>query len=727
MRFLKIFAGIVIFLIAVIAGLLFYAHRLDWNAARPVVEREVSELTGRTFEITGDLKFRVFPRPRVSAGGLRLGNAAWGSAPLMLEAAAVTFTISPLSIVLGAPKATAITMQGVTLLLEESADGRNNWHFGEDASGTGDQARVFTKLRSVMADDVNVTYKRPGAEPARFTVDTARVGSRPVGGGFGADIRGTVNDRPFSVTGNLTSVSEFLAGRGLHGRIDLESQDLQATLEGDFGRPPRLAGSDFAVHGRGDGIPAIAALEALPDDMRGKWQADLKFAGLKTGYRISDADLHLSDYRFQGDLAHDDAAGYSGDVEIEAPDYKLQLQGQFGSLASMQGIDATVAGSGTGLPAVGALTSIAAHVGDAWQANFHVKGTPDRVQLDDLKLTLGRSDIAGTLSLIRSGPRPRIEGKLTSDLFVTSLLDKGDEASVTSQADGKAAGNRVLSDEPIPTDWVKVADASVEITAKRVEGTLFNYENALIRGTLDNGRLELASEKGTIYGAESTGLMQIDATVSPPRVVMEASARGADVGKVTGDWSDPPFMTGQGDFEVKISSTGDSVAALMANLSGDGRVVVGEGSAQVGVLERMVKTVGLKTIGGLLGEDKVDSVPMKCFAANLTAKEGVVKADVLVLDTEKATIFGSGTIDLAKEQFDLVFKPKPKSVTLNTAVPIRVGGTFQDPTVSAEAVGTLRKIAGIASLFVFPPAAIAGLADFGSGNNQCVKLAAQSK
>ncbi len=727
MRFLKIFAGILIFLVAIIAGLVFYAHRLDWSAVRPVVEREVSELTGRTFEITGELKFRLFPRPRVSAGGLQLGNAAWGSAPLMLEADAVSFTISPLSLVLGAPKATAITMQGVTLLLEQAGDGGDNWHFGEDASGKGDQISVFTELRSVTADNVNVTYRRPGAEPARFAVDSARVGSRPVGGGVGVEIRGTVNDRPVSVTGNLNSVSELLAGKGLQGRIDLESQDLKTTLEGNFGRPPLFAGSDFAVSGRGDDIPPVAALDELPNEMRGKWQADLKFAGLKSGYRISDANVQLSDYRFRGHLAHDDAAGYSGDVEIDAPDYKLHLQGQFGSLAGMQGIDATVAGSGTELPAVGALADLAAHLRDAWQVNFHVKGTRERVQLDDLKLTLGRSDIAGTLSLIRSGPRPRIEGKLTSDLFVTSLLEKGDEKSVGSQAAGKAGGNRVLSDEPIPVDWVKAADASVEIAAKRVEGTLFNYEDALVRATLDNGHLELASEKGTIYGAESRGLMQIDATVSPPRVVMEASARGADVGKITGDWSDPPFMTGQGDFEVKISATGDSPADLMANLSGEGRVVVGEGTAQVGVLERMVRTVGLKTIGGLLGEDKVDSVPMKCFAANLTAKEGLVKADVLVLDTEKATIFGSGTIDFAKEQYDLVFKPKPKSVTLNTAVPIRVGGTFQDPTVSAEAVGTLRKIAGIASLFVFPPAAIAGLADFGSGDNQCVKLAAQSK
>lgn len=306
-------------------------------------------------------------------------------------------------------------------------------------------------------------------------------------------------------------------------------------------------------------------------------------------------------------------------------------------------------------------------------------------------------------------------------------MHKSDEGAAESGPKTGRERGPALSDEPIPLDWMKAADASLEISAKRFEATLFNYEDAVVKATLENGILEMKSEKGTIYGADATALMHMDSTVTPAQIVLEASARGADVGKVTGDWSQPPFMTGRGDFEVKVSSTGQTPAALVANLSGQGRVIVGEGTAEVGVLERMVRTVGLKTIGALLGDDKAAVVPMKCFAANLSADAGVVKADVLVLDTDKATIFGSGSVDLGKEKFDLVFKPKAKSLTLNTAVPIRLGGTFQDPTVSAETVGTLRKLAGIASLFVFPPAAIAGLADFGAGDNQCVKLAASSK
>jgi len=726
MRFLKIFAGVVVFLLAAIAGLVFYAERLDWNAIRPEVEKRISAAMGRKFEITGDLDFTFFPRPRVSAGGLRVANADWGSQPLMLTAKSVTFVIAPLTILTGYPLTRSMSLNGVDLLLERNADGQSNWNLGGDSSG-GDQVRVFTKLRSLTADNISVTYKSPGNKPLRFQVSEARLGARALGPGVGVDIRGTLNDKAFSVSGNLSPLHEYFGGGELRGKIDIQGADIQATLDGDFGRPPTLVGSEFAVHGKGDSIPRIAAFDKFPEDMRGPWQADLTYTGLKNGYRISGADVHLSDYRFQGDLGHDDTTGYSGDVRIEAPDYKLHLDGQFGSLAALQGIDARVDGSGTGLPPVGAFKALADHLQDPWQADFHVKGTGERVHLDDLKLTLGRSDIAGTLTLLRTGPRPRIEGRLSSQLLVGSILHKSDEGAAESGPKTGRERGPALSDEPIPLDWMKEADASLEISAKRFEATLFNYEDAVVKATLENGILEMKSEKGTIYGADATALMHMDSTVTPAQIVLEASARGADVGKVTGDWSQPPFMTGRGDFEVKVSSTGQTPAALVANLSGQGRVIVGEGTAEVGVLERMVRTVGLKTIGALLGEGKAASVPMNCFAANLSADAGIVKADVLVLDTDKATIFGSGTVDLAKEKFDLVFKPKAKSVTLNTAVPIRLGGTFQDPTVSAETVGTLRKIAGIASLFVFPPAAIAGLADFGAGDNQCVKLAASSK
>ena len=725
MRLIKIFLGILLLLVLIVGGLVFYAQTLDWNTLKPRVEEEVSEAAGRKFEIAGDLHFTLFPEPRVRANGLRLANADWGSEPLMLEATVVSFTLSPWSIVLGDPRARAIAMGGVKVLLEEHQDGRDNWHFGQDKDGGVDPVSIFPALKVLSAEGVTIIYKSPGAETVGVDIEMAELATKALGRGFQMDVRGEVNGREFSVTGDMAPLSEFLGGGGLVGKIDIESADVQLALDGDFGRPPGLRGVDIAVRGKGNTIPAIGLLDQVPEDMRGPWTADVRLSGQKQGYQLNDADLQLGDYAFKGRLAHDDSRGYSGTIDVTAPTYTLQLDGDFGALHNLQSVDATVKGSGTEMPSIGVLASLPARFRKDWDADLHIKGVQDRLELTDMTLKVGRTDLAGSITIDQSGPRPRVEGQVRSEFVDIAFLRNVDESPADTGKPSHPRGDRVLSDEHIPLDWVRAVDASLQISAARLQATVFAYTDTVAKLTIDQGKLRVTSERGSIYGAQSSGQLQLDASTEPARAVREVVARGADIGKVMGDWSEPPFMTGQGDFELQISMTGNSQAALLGSMTGQLRVVVGEGTAQVGALERMVKTVGIKTIGALLGDEKIDVVPMNCFAANLGADAGILTSDLLVLDTDRATIVGSGSVDLGKEEWDLVFKPKPKSVTLTTAVPIRIGGTFRDPAVSAEKVGTLRKLAGIASLFVFPPAAVAGLVDFGSGDNQCVQLAAK--
>jgi hypothetical protein len=53
-----------------------------------------------------------------------------------------------------------------------------------------------------------------------------------------------------------------------------------------------------------------------------------------------------------------------------------------------------------------------------------------------------------------------------------------------------------------------------------------------------------------------------------------------------------------------------------------------------------------------------------------------------------------------------------------------VTGPFNEPKVTLGKIDVLKKLAGAASLFVFPPAALAGLGELGSADNVCIKLIA---
>jgi hypothetical protein len=127
-------------------------------------------------------------------------------------------------------------------------------------------------------------------------------------------------------------------------------------------------------------------------------------------------------------------------------------------------------------------------------------------------------------------------------------------------------------------------------------------------------------------------------------------------------------------------------------------------------------------LSSLLAAENQEQVKMNCIASHVTITNGIAAFDVLVLDTDHSTLVGSGSADLGREIWDIKFKPRPKHATLNSAVSITLTGPFSEPKVSVSKVDLLKKLAGSASIFVFPPAAVASLGELGSGDNVCLKF-----
>ncbi|MEW5790542.1 MAG: AsmA family protein [Pseudomonadota bacterium] len=55
----------------------------DWNMLRGFVSHQVSERTGRSFAIRGDLDVKLSMTPTIRMHDIVMGNAPWGSRPDM--------------------------------------------------------------------------------------------------------------------------------------------------------------------------------------------------------------------------------------------------------------------------------------------------------------------------------------------------------------------------------------------------------------------------------------------------------------------------------------------------------------------------------------------------------------------------------------------------------------------------------------------------------------------
>jgi uncharacterized protein involved in outer membrane biogenesis len=161
----------------------------------------------------------------------------------------------------------------------------------------------------------------------------------------------------------------------------------------------------------------------------------------------------------------------------------------------------------------------------------------------------------------------------------------------------------------------------------------------------------------------------------------------------------------------------------MAGLNGKTSVAMGKGKMKSEALDLYVggaATVLTQLVAGKKSEYTV----INCFVNRFDIQQGVANSKVMLFDTEYAQITGSGTINLGTEKIDYELDPKPKSVTVNTAVPVEITGPLTDPSIRLNPLATAAKIGGLIGTFVFPPAAVVTLGELGvSDDNPCVKQA----
>ena len=131
----------------------------DWNMIKPYVERQVTEKTGREFVIR-DLDVRLSLNPLISAEGISLANAEWGTEQPMLGVEKVAFRISLWDLLLGDIVLPEVSVARSKIILEKSADGKRNW----DLKKEEEKEVELPKIGRLTLEEGQLTYRDPKTE-----------------------------------------------------------------------------------------------------------------------------------------------------------------------------------------------------------------------------------------------------------------------------------------------------------------------------------------------------------------------------------------------------------------------------------------------------------------------------------------------------------------------------------------------------------------------------------
>jgi uncharacterized protein involved in outer membrane biogenesis len=174
---------------------------------------------------------------------------------------------------------------------------------------------------------------------------------------------------------------------------------------------------------------------------------------------------------------------------------------------------------------------------------------------------------------------------------------------------------------------------------------------------------------------------------------------------------------GQVRADVRITTQGNSIAAMAANADGDAET--GMGSGQVSKLLMEFASVDLAGILKIkLTHDH--QIPIRCAYGDFAVKDGVMTPRALVFDTSELRLNGSGVIDLHDERLNLTFKARNKTFSpLSLRSPFHVRGTFKEPSVRPDYVrmGLRAAAAAVLANIAAPVAGLAATTDLGQAKD----------
>jgi uncharacterized protein involved in outer membrane biogenesis len=387
------------------------------------------------------------------------------------------------------------------------------------------------------------------------------------------------------------------------------------------------------------------------------------------------------------------------DVTAEAGGAKIALKGAAAKPMTAEGIAAALSVEGNSLADLNAISGATLPPLGPYSLSGNLSNPSGVYKVEQLQLKMGSSSMTGDASVAMGGKKPNITANLAAaviDLkdFGVKPAEGGGAGSGTTSSSGAANDGRVFPADPLPFDGLGAADAAIHLTAQKFIKDPVTLENLALDMALQASKLTIKNFQSGLGGGEFAISAVIDGAKTPAPVAIKINAKQVEVGTLLQTLSISDVLQGgKADLDLDVAGAGNSVREIMAGLNGNTNFTMGEGH----INNRFAKILLSDLFQLIATGGSGDSSNLNCFVSKFDIKKGLATSTGLVLDTNGASIVGSGDINLATEKLKLHLDPRAKQTNLaNLAIPVNIGGTMANPSVTPDAAALAQGIAGAA-------------------------------
>ncbi|MCX7890764.1 MAG: AsmA family protein [Burkholderiales bacterium] len=511
-------------------------------------------------------------------------------------------------------------------------------------------------------------------------------------GTLGLDLRGHVPEAALELSASGADVGAVLRALGLADGVEAHADALEFRLAGrgaTLGElaersslAARVTGGDLALHGpAGRPLGQIALRKGVVTAAPGEPVT----ARLDGAIDATDVELRVR----TGTLA--DFAGEPRrvplTVEGRAAGATLRIAGEAGLPLGRSG-ELAIELAGERLDSLSGLARVALPPWGPWSAAGPITMTATGYAIPRLALRVGSSELVGRGALELGGARPVLDlhvaaPRIQLDDF-PRWRDAARAAPMTAESlRDQAAGAATQTQRVLDAAFLRRFDAYAEVEVGEVLVGADRLADGRLRVQLKDGDLYVGPAEVNVPGGTVKLSAAYDAEDSQIELRLGAHIERFDYSILARRrWPDSG-VSGLFSMNLELASTARSLDAVLA--SANGRLDMAAwpkdlGARQVDNWAVNLFRLLLPALDPLLpGRGRGAESMVNCIVGRFDIVDGRLTEDLMIIDTSRIRVRGTGTVDFRTEAIDARFSPRTKRLQpLSLQPPLRVSGTLTD-------------------------------------------------
>lgn len=650
-RILKLIAVLVgALVVLIVAATVLIASLFDPNDYKDEIAAAVTDATGRSLELRGDLELKLWPQLRIAVGRAELGNApGFGDAPFaQIDSAQLQVEILPL--LSRRLKIGEVRLDGLTLNLARNASGATNW---QDLGGGG-QAAAPAAQPPEGGGGLSIDAGSLGVDT--LAVTNASVNWNDAATNSSWSLKDfSLNATDFNAGAAFPLSIEFSwAGQGVTAHVTADTRATISLANGAY----RLDDAAVDIAGSGDAWPG------------GSGEARVSFDSLAANLDEETVDLEnlgleMLGVEIQGNLAGRQLLSnlsMSGAVKIMP----------FNPRDVLDALDLSV---DTADPDV--MRQASADANFVYDAN--------QMGLRDMKLRLDDANLTGSLGL-------------RGDALRFSLaLDQINIDRYMPPAEGQsAAPNEGSVDEiDLPLDVLRTLSASGDFKLGRAQFSGLKLTDAAFTFEAKDGRARLAPS-AKLYGGSIDGEVRVDVDGDSARFGLEQTLDGVDLKGFAQDYLQTDAVSGTGRITLDLTAVGSNIGQLKRDLDGTAALEFKDGAWEgIDAWYELRRARAVLNRNAVPKREGARRTPYSVVSATGTVENGLLTTKDLTATLPFMSVTGAGTVNVLDEALDMKMTARvaDNEFVQNTAdmsdlagseLPLTVGGTLAAPSIKPD-------------------------------------------